>query len=87
MAKRFTVSGEVVENAGNVVFDILSDSDLSVLKRGSISAEALERLNGGPYTDAASVFQEYQDKIASRAGDHWNANPLNDYVILGLGDF
>lgn len=87
MTKGFIVTGEVVQDGGNVIFDILSDADASELKRGTISADALERINGGPYTNAEHVFDEYRERIASRAGVHWNANPMNQVVILGMADF
>ena len=87
MAQGYIVSGEVVEDDGRVIFDVYSDDQPDVLKRGVISPEALEVLNGGTYEDAADVFDEYRDKVASVAGDHWNANPSNEIIILGRGAF
>ena len=87
MANGYTVSGEVVQDDGGVIFDIYSDDEPNVLKRGVIGPDALEALNGGPFEDAANVIDEYREKIASTAGDHWLANPKNPTIILGRGHF
>lgn len=87
MAKGYTVSGEVVEDDGRVIFEVYSDHQPDVLKRGVIGPDALEALNGGTFEDAADVFDEYREKIASTAGNHWIANPNNAIIILGRGDF
>jgi hypothetical protein len=87
MAKGYIVSGEVVREDGSIEFDVYSDDDPAELKRGVISKDALDKLSNDPNADPAAVFDEYRDRIAARAGDHWQANPMNAVIILGRGDF
>jgi len=88
MAEGFAVDGEVIrEDRDRVMFNIHNLSGEHDMKVGYISNEALERLNGGGFADAATVFDEYRQRIASRAGAHWNANPLNEVIMLAQGDF
>jgi len=76
-----------VRDDGGITFAVRKTSGEVSTKLGVILADALQRLNGGPYTDAVLVFNAYQERITRRAGAHWDANPLNEYVILGRGEF
>jgi hypothetical protein len=85
MAKNFVVDGEVVQKDDfRVIFNIYNEDDV---KRGVIGFDALARLDNGEHRDRAAIFNDYREKIASVAGKHWVANPANEVIILGLGDF
>ena len=87
MPEIFIADSEVVDDKEDrVIFDIHSPEH--DMKRGVISGDALRDLGknkGGG--DLAEIFGDYRDTIGRRAGDHWLANPGNEIIILGRGDF
>lgn len=82
-----TVTNENTEVPSNVTFQVMHSKYDSVLREGSITGDALKKLNGNvDIFDLETIFDELRPAIEAAADKYWLSHPGKTAIVLDIGD-